>query len=267
MIIRPLSGRVINTDRETKYPDASDHNMVEAKLRIGDDTTARAGTLNVRRYAFDLGTKYDWNDYRDSRCARLIADSGVSVLALQECEKEQDAYLAKKLPELTGVPWQAVSAPTNVGIMFKSDRWNLLATKTLIMDNGDEPDRRLVLALLESVKTGRSVWFGSTHFGVGLALAERRRYQAKRVCEYLKNFPDSALGDQRSASVIMGDFNDWADWKHLGVRQVFAQYGFRELRDRLSDAAFTGDTVSTKHKFGGLTPRDGRQIDAIFTYQ
>jgi endonuclease/exonuclease/phosphatase family metal-dependent hydrolase len=80
-----------------------------------------------------------------------------------------------------------------------------------------------------------------------------------------ESIPDEYFGDQRQNAVVMGDFNDWADYKHTGVRQVFAQHNLYELRDRLSDVAMHGDTFSTKHTFGKLTPRDGRQIDAILT--
>jgi len=259
--IYPTSGRVINSDRSTKYPDASDHNMVKATIRAGI-TTAQVGTFNLRRS--DLGDKppYDWPT-RDSKAAQLIADSGVSILAVQECEPDQDAYLLSKLPKLTGVPWKAVSAPTNVGMFYKADRWKLATSTELTMDNGAETDRRLVLGQFESVKTKEKIWVGSTHFGVGIALAERRRYQAAKVCQFLRDL--ALYGDVRDASVIMGDFNDWADWKHLGVRSVFDEYGFSDLPRRLSDAQMDGDSVSTKHSFGKLTPRDGRHIDTIFT--
>ena len=260
MKIRPLRGRVINSDKSTPYPDASDHNAVVAAITTGV-TNASVGTFNVRRYGFDK-PPYDWAT-RDSRCARLIADSQISVLALQECEPEQDAYLAKKLPELTGVPWRAVSAKTNVGLMFKSDRWKFLTSTGITMDNGAESDRRLVLVYLQSVRTGEKIWFGSTHFGVGIALAERRRHQAKRICDFLSDL--SPYGDVRNAAVIMGDFNDWAAHTSAGVRKVFDSYGFSDLPRRLNDVEMTGDAMSTKHSFGRLTPRDGRHIDTIFT--
>lgn len=261
-MIKPTKARVINTDRSTHYPDASDHNAVFVQLTTGK-TNANFMTFNVRRYAFDLGTKYDWDVYRDHECAQLIHESGTSVLALQECEKEQDAYLAKKLPEVTGVPWLAVNALTNVGLMFKSDRWNLIENLAITMDNGDEPDRRFVVALLESVKTKEQIWFGSTHFGVGAALAERRRYQARRICEFVSNVPGH--GDISSNIAIGGDFNDYAGYTVPGVRREFHRFGFLDERDRLSDEAMDGDSLSTKHTFGKLTPRDGRQIDAVFT--
>jgi endonuclease/exonuclease/phosphatase family metal-dependent hydrolase len=277
-VIAPYSGKVINTDRSTRYPDASDHNMVYARVRINndqpDETSAQIATFNVRRYAFDLGTLYDWDKYRDSRAAHAIADSGASILALQECEPEQDVYLFNKLKTLTGVPWQAVSNPTNVGLMFKADRWRLLTWRNLLMDNGSEPDRRLVLALLQSVRTGAAVWFGSTHFGVGSVLANYRILQARAVCNYLINLtqrpgeetlPANLFGDVRKNAVIMGDFNDWNPVPVPGVRQVFKGYGMIELRDRLTGPQMDGDSMSTKHSFGKLTPRDGRQIDAIFT--
>jgi endonuclease/exonuclease/phosphatase family metal-dependent hydrolase len=259
--IYPTSGRVINSDRSTPYPDASDHNMVKATIK-GGITTAQVGTFNVRRS--DLGDKppYDWAT-RDSRAAHLIADSGVSILAVQECEPDQDSYLLKKLPELTDAPWAAVSAPTNVGLMYKTDRWKLATSTQLTMDNGAETDRRLVLGLFRSVKTSEQIWIGSTHFGVGITLAERRRYQARKVCEFLRDL--APYGDVRDSAVIMGDFNDWADWKHAGVRQVFDSFGFSDLPRRLSDAHFDGDSRSTKHAFGKLTPNDGRHIDTIFT--
>ena len=232
-------------------------------------------SFNVRRYAFDLGTPYDWNKYRDSRCAHLIADSGASVLALQECEPEQDVYLFNKLRSLTGVTWAAVSAPTNVGLMYKADRWRLLTWRNLMMDNGVETSRRLVLALLQSVRTGAAAWFGSTHFGVGVDLAKWRVSQARAVCNYLismaqrpgeEALPAQYFGDIRKQAVIMGDFNDWGSISVPGVRQVFNGYGMRELRDQLSDEQMHGDTISTKHPFGKLTPHDGRHIDTFFTH-
>jgi len=273
--ITPYAGRVILTDRGTAYPDASDHNAVHAKLHIGPDTNAQVLTFNVRRYAFDLGTPYDWDKYRDHECAQLIHESGASVVALQECEPQQDAYLATKLPALTGVPWSSVSAPTNVGLMYKADRWRLLATRSWLMDNGADKDRRLVLTLLGSIRTGRCAWFGSTHFGVGSELASWRRYQAEQVVMHLKNvlrapadvegIADTYFGDVRKHAVIMGDFNDWAPESEPGVRRVFAVNGMYDLRARLTDAQMSGDSYSTKHTFGKATPHDGRQIDMILT--
>ena len=262
--IRPTSGKVFLTDHNTRYPDASDHNLVNAHLAIDAATSCVFSTFNVRRYAFDLGTKYDWDVYRDHEAAQVIVESGASVLAVQECEPQQDAYLIKKLPELTGVPWQAVSASTNVGLFYKADRWKLIDTRGASFDNSTEPDRRLVLVLLESVKTGSQVWFASTHLGVHFYQeAIWRRRQAKGICEYLKAVP--GYGDIRKKTVIGGDFNDWPQRTSYGVRQIFDEYGFRDHRDRLSDADFDGDTLRTNHGFGKLTVRDGRQIDAIFT--
>jgi endonuclease/exonuclease/phosphatase family metal-dependent hydrolase len=279
--IKPYYGQVFLTDYNTKYPDASDHNAEYARLTINDgepdETGAQVMTFNVRRYGFDQ-PPYDWDTHRDSRCAHLIADSGASVLALQECDHEQDTYLYGKLPQLTGVPWTAVSSPTNVGLMFKADRWRLLTWRNLLMDNGSETDRRLVLALLQSIRTGGAAWFGSTHFGVGPDLAKWRVYQAQQVCKYLLDMQPRPgeetielkyFGDIRKRAVIMGDFNDWAPPGEIGVRHTFSGYGFRELRGSrggpLTDAQMHGDNYSTKHSFGKLTPHDGRQIDAIFT--
>jgi endonuclease/exonuclease/phosphatase family metal-dependent hydrolase len=275
--IKPYYGKVFLTDHNTKYPDASDHNALYAKLTINDgqpdETGAQVMSFNVRRYGFDQ-PPYDWDTNRDSRCAHLVADSGASVLALQECDPEQDVYLYNKLPTVTGVPWIAVSAPTNVGLMFKADRWRLLTWRNLLMDNGTETDRRLVLALLQSVRTGAAVWFGSTHFGVGPDLAKWRIYQAQQVCKYLislqarpgeETISPEYFGDIRKRAVIMGDFNDWPRSPEPGVRHVFKGYGFHELRDRLTDAQMIGDSFNTHHGFGKLTPHDGHQIDAIFT--
>jgi len=272
--IKPYFGEVILTDKGGPYPDASDHNAIKAKLHLDTlGTNATVLTFNVRRYPFDLGTPYDWDKYRDHRAAQLIADSAASVVALQECEPEQDAYLLKKLPELTGVPWQAVSAPTNVGLMFKADRWRLLGWRFWLMDNGAENDRRLVLAALQSVKTGEIFWFGSTHFGVNfIGEAGWRRYQAEQAVMHLKNvLPSPAdklrlpVGDVRQRSVIMGDFNDSPPVTEPGVRRVFGQAGFYELRDRLTDAEMHGDSFATHHAFGKPTPRNGSQIDIVFT--
>jgi endonuclease/exonuclease/phosphatase family metal-dependent hydrolase len=277
--VKPYYGRVILTDYKSKYPDATDHCGVYARLTINDgepdQTGAQVLTLNTRRYAFD-GPPYDWDTHRGTRCVRLIAESGASVLALQECEPEQDKTLIERLPVVTGAPWGTVSSRTNVSIMFKSDRWRLLGTRNFLMDNGMDLDRRLVLALLQSVKTGAAVWFGSTHFGVGADLASWRRYQARQVIMHLQNVvrapseedvPAEYFGDVRKQSVIMGDFNDWASTREPGVRREFAIMGGYELRDRLSDSSMAGDSYSTKHAFGKLTPHDGRQIDAIFTWK
>ena len=261
--IRPTYGRVMLTDYSGKYPNASDHNLLHVRLSLDATTTAQAATFNVRRYILDLKTPYDWDVYRDHRAAQIIMDSTASVVAVQECDPQQDTYLLKKLPEITGVTWQGVSIPTNVGIFFKSDRWKLVDWKAMTMENGGDTRRRLVLAYLESVKTGSKFWFGSTHLGVGPALAIWRRSQAKAICEFLKNVP--GYGDIRQKVVVMGDFNDYAAYTSTGVRQVMSKYGFRDQRDRLSDADFDGDTLRTNHGFGKLTVKDGRQIDAVFT--
>jgi endonuclease/exonuclease/phosphatase family metal-dependent hydrolase len=264
-MIKPYYGRVILTDKGTRYPDASDHNAVLAKIQINPETKASVMTFNVRLASIKDPRPYDWTIDRDHECAQLIDESGASVVAVQECEPKQDEYFLTKLPKLTGDPWKGVSVPSNVGLFYKSDRWQVLTSTHILMDNGAEADRRFVVAQFQSVKTGAKVWIGSTHFGVGVALAERRRHQARRICEFLKNLPGH--GDVRSNAVVMGDFNDWAHHSSLGVRKVFFEYGFLDLPARLSDADYIGDSVRTNHPWGKPTIRDGRQIDAIFTRQ
>lgn len=270
MSIRPVNGRVYLTDR-APYRDASDHNLLAATLQLDGETTARVATFNVRRSDVDKGT-YAWVNRRH-RAARVIADSAASVVALQEMSDNADEYLVAKVTELTGGPWRIVR-PSNVAVMFKTDRWRLLAERRLIMDNGAETDRRLLMVLLQSVETGSAFWFGSSHFGVGLPLAVWRRYQARKCVEQMTNTPRKAteqglpaglFGDIRPIAVMMGDFNDYAQHDQTGVRKVFAGGGFYELRVRLSDADMAGDTWRTNHGFGKMTLRDSRQIDAIFT--
>jgi hypothetical protein len=207
------------------------------------------------------------------KAAALAVDSGASVIAMQEAEPDQTAWLVPELSKQTGDPWEIVR-PSNVAIAYKSDRWKLLADRRLIMDNGAEKDRRLLMLLLQSVKTGSAFWFGSSHFGVGLPLAAWRRYQAKKCVEQIRNTPRKAgeehipvelFGDIRRISVMMGDFNDYPQHDQSGVRQVFAGAGLYELRVRLSDAAFSGDHWRTNHPFGKPTRGDSRQIDIIFT--
>jgi endonuclease/exonuclease/phosphatase family metal-dependent hydrolase len=270
--IRPTNGRVYLTDRDP-YDDASDHNLLAATLSLDATTTARVATFNVRRSDFDKGTPYAWLNRR-RRAAKVIADSGASVVALQEMSDNADEYLIAKTAELTGDPWKIVR-PSNVAIMYKSDRWTRLTDRRVLMDNGEEMDRRLLVVLLRSIKTGSAFWFGSSHFGVGFELAPFwRRHQAKKCVEQLTNTPRKAtetaipanlFGDIRPITVMMGDFNDYAQHDQTGVRQIFAEAGFYELRVRLSDADMAGDTWRTNHSFGKQTLRDSRQIDAIFT--
>jgi endonuclease/exonuclease/phosphatase family metal-dependent hydrolase len=266
--IKPRLGRVHLTDR-APYRDASDHNLLAAQIELDPATVATVATFNVRLRSMDKVSP-DWANRR-AKCAAVLAASRASVIALQECEADQATYLLTKMNG-TGSPWRMVR-PSNVCIMYRASTWEFLADRRLIMDNGDEADRRFLALLLRHKGSRRAFWFGNCHLGVGLNLAVWRRHQARKIVEQLRNtprkatenLPESLFGDITQRSVVMGDFNDWAQHDAAGVRQVFAGVDMFELRVRLSDEAMAGDRWRTNHDFGKATLADARQIDAIFT--
>src|SRR6188472_3737087 len=124
--IRPYYGKVILTDYRSAYPDASDHNALFTKIEIDAKTRARFLTFNVKHSSSEV-KGYEWTKRR-AKLANLIADADPSILTVQECEPEQGAYLAAKLPELTNEPW-GIFRPFNVGMLYKSDKWSLMAQR------------------------------------------------------------------------------------------------------------------------------------------
>jgi endonuclease/exonuclease/phosphatase family metal-dependent hydrolase len=270
--IRPYQGKVYLTDSGAAN-DASDHNLLFAKLQIDAATKARFGTFNVKHSSNEV-KGYEWSKRR-AKAAALIAEADPSILTVQECEPEQAVYLVSKLKELTGDDWRAFR-PFNVGILYKANKWELVAQRSANYDaEPGEVARHLALGLFRSKATGAYVWVGSTHLSVNFPLSYLwRRRQAAGIIASLKNIkrapneesvPDALYGDIRQHAVIMGDFNDYAGRASAGVRKVFDEGGFLEQRDRLSDAEFDGDSLRTNHGFGKATLRDARQIDAIFT--
>jgi len=266
--VRPTRGKVWLTDR-APYKDASDHSLLQVTVHLDDVTTAQVATFNVRLKSLDkLGIAWD---RRKGLAAEVMADSGASVIALQECELSQASYLLSRVPARTGDPWKMIR-PSNVAVMYKSDRWKLLTERRLVTSEGN---RRLLLLLLRSVKTGEAFWFGSCHLSVGFPLAPLwRRHQASQIVEQLKMtvrkdseaaIESTLFGDIRERTVMMGDFNDWASHTSAGVRQVFSEADMFEQRVRLSDEEFDGDTWRTNHSFRQTSLRDSRQIDAVFT--
>jgi len=143
-MIKPYYGQVIRTDSSGQYRDASDHNALLAKFSLDAATRAKVMTFNLHRSTAD-DPGHEWVK-RQPKCVRLIADWRPSVACLQELDTSMHDELMGKLAEATGSPWWSLRNP-NVAVAWMSDRWKLLASRTLNMDNADEPDRRLAMVL------------------------------------------------------------------------------------------------------------------------
>jgi len=268
-MIKPYYGQVIRTDSSGQYRDASDHNALFAKFSLDAATRAKVMTFNLHRATAD-DPGHEWVK-RQPKCVRVIADWRPSVACLQELDTSMHDEFMGKLAEATGSSWRSLRNP-NVAVAWMSDRWKLLASRTLNMDNADEPDRRLAMVLLQATWSSSqpAVWFGSAH--LSHLLPRWRRRQARQIANRLgvlhrlsseTHLSSKWFGDVRHLSILGIDANDWAMWPTTSVRSVFHEAGLRELRPRLSEEQMIGDSRRTHHQYEENSPNDGRQIDLL----
>jgi murein DD-endopeptidase MepM/ murein hydrolase activator NlpD len=226
----------------------------------------RVATWNTRRstYAADQGTARDW-ETRDSlaRDFLLSVPGGVpEVLLTQETTAPQTRDIAR-FTGLTGVGNGYGGHPKDVAgdncAVFFGDALERLQVVTVNTGNSSDPLARRFLNIVQvrHKETKAVYWFGSTHLNRANTGAEKER--ETRVL--LDAAQDAGVDLKR---LIVGlDANDAAQVDQPGVRRQAAKQGLSDIRNKLSDAQFRGDSWDTFTGWDADVEKTGRHIDII----
>lgn len=139
-----------------------------------------------------------------ARVASVLRNLQADVIALQEVTFEDAAGMTREpvemLAELSG--FQSVCAPIqrHDGLPFGNavlTRLPMLSTQRICLSYGNQEPRTALEVVLET--GARQLRLIATHLGLRPG---ERRFQVKRILEHV-------AGDERSVTVLLGDFNEW----------------------------------------------------------
>jgi len=156
-------------------------------------------TRHSRRYASGV--------VRAGRALRWLDGNGVSLVAMQEAQRDQMSVLTAPGSGWSGYPDWTVSRDTQTAqaVLWRSADWTELAAHTLVVPFNRGKSRELPVVLLESRSTGAQVWVVSVHLTAGNDARSRheRVVGTRRVAAEA-----DVVGATGTPVVVAGDMND-----------------------------------------------------------
>jgi endonuclease/exonuclease/phosphatase family metal-dependent hydrolase len=188
----------------------------------------------------------------------MIKDVDPSVIGMQECTKEQAAYIEAKL----GADQWAYFGTHNVRIFVDLTRWQLLNWWGFDLSDSSMSigPRHVVACHLLKIETGDTLLACATHLTPHSTPGAQaaRVQQMHEIGARLPTLPD------HEKTVLMGDINDIS--RSGGVRGAAGTYGLKPLRSRLGASEMYGEALSTFNGWKDSVAR-GEWLDEVFTSQ
>jgi len=218
-------------------------------------TQARALQLNIRRSDIpELRSARKWVNRR-GELIKVIKQVSPSVMGVQECTKEQAAYIETQL----GTNEWAYFGQHNARLFVNVTKWRLLNKWDFDLAAGNVPPgtRYLIACHLQKIETGDTALVCSTHltpFDVPGAQTWRVR-EMHQIAGILTTLPD------HEKTVLMGDINDGS--RNGGVRGAAGEHGLKHLRSLHIKETYNFE-LNTFNSWD-VTPSKGVWIDEVFT--
>lgn len=219
-------------------------------------TRARFLQLNVRRSDLpELRSARKWVNRR-AELVKMIKQVGPSVMAVQECTKEQAEYIEAAL----GRDQWAYFGAHNARVFVNVTKWRLLNWWGFDLAAGSIPPgtRHLVACHLQNIASSDTVLVCSTHLTPhDIPGAQTWRVkQMHQIGAILPTLPD------HEKTILGVDGND--PRKVGGVRGAAGEYGLKGLRSRLTAAEMYSESLNTFNGWG-KSPADGFWLDEVLT--
>jgi endonuclease/exonuclease/phosphatase family metal-dependent hydrolase len=218
-------------------------------------TRARFLQLNVRRSDLpELRSARKWVNRR-GELLKMIKQVDPSIIAVQECTKEQAAYIEAQL----GANEWAWFGSHNARLFIDVTKWRLLNKWEFDLAAGSIPPgtRHLLACHLERIDTNDTLLACTTHLTPhNIAGAQSWRVkQAHQIGAILPTLPD------HEKTVLMGDINDSS--RAGGVRGALGEHGLKSLRSLRIDSAYDFQLSSFNAWKDSVSK--GEWLDEVFT--
>jgi murein DD-endopeptidase MepM/ murein hydrolase activator NlpD len=266
-------------DDKGEATQAGSHLHYEERVspyRYGDDarkpvyseatetTALRVAFWNTRRasYEEDKGTERDWDKRAPLARDFLKALPGGLPDSLATCETTvvQTPDIARFTGlegignGLGGHPDDRSGDNNSIFLGLKLEKMRVVVVHT---GDSSDPRRYLLLVQAKIKSTGAVLWLGATHLNRDTTPAGRQ-VETRTLLAAAK-----AEGVDLSRLVLGLDANDSAPTSEPGVRQTAREFGLSDIRDKLSDAQFRGDSWDTYTGWDPDVEKTGRHIDVI----
>ena len=227
--------------------------------------TVNYGSFNIRYADGDRGTRYDWQNRRDTM-ARFVREAELSICGMQEVLHEQLLDLVRLLPEYDYVGVGRDDGKTRgeySPIFFRRAEWEALQSGTFWLS--ETPDsigskgwdaalpRIATWAMLKSRKTKRCIICVNTHFD---HVGEQARVESGRLILRMVRKIAGKL-----PMVLTGDFN-------VGMQSSVYQSIMHDPNYPLLDSFLMGaqheGVFYSWHAFTNIKPEKCQKIDFIF---
>jgi endonuclease/exonuclease/phosphatase family metal-dependent hydrolase len=175
----------------------------------------RDATLAVRTASFNvLGSehtrhsrRYDSGVVRAGRALRWLDGHGVSVVGMQEAQRDQMDVLTRPGTGWSGYPDWRVSRDTETAqaVLWRSADWTEAQAHTLVVPFNRGKSRELPVVLLQHRDTGTRVWVVSVHLTAG---NDARSRHERVVGTRLVATQARELATTGTPVIVAGDMND-----------------------------------------------------------
>ena len=172
-------------------------------------------TLAVRTASFNVlgsehtvdSSRYASGVVRAGKALRWLNGRGVSLVAMQEAQRDQMSVLTDPASGWSGYPDWTVSRDTQTAqaVLWRSADWTEVEAHTLVVPFNRGKTRELPVVLLQHPGSGARVWVISVHLTAGSDARSRR----ERVVGTARVADEAdALAATGAPVIVAGDMND-----------------------------------------------------------